>query len=74
MPSPLPSFARSATAVEAILNETAEKLMKDNPPELETETHVGKTRKSMLPGDLANVDKIIAWEKEAQKKDVKRRE
>jgi hypothetical protein len=74
MPSPLPIVARSATAVDAILNETAEKLMEDNPPDLEIEIHVGKTRKSMLPEQLAKIDDIIAREKEGQKRDAKGRE
>jgi sugar-specific transcriptional regulator TrmB len=58
IPAPLPRFARTSTAVEAFLNETAEKLMDDHPPDLEIETHSGKIRKSMLPSELAKIDDI----------------
>jgi hypothetical protein len=58
IPIPLPKVSRYATAVEAILNQTAEKLMEDHPLDLEIEPHVGKVRKSMRPEELAKMDDI----------------
>ena len=58
IPRPMPGFARSATAVQAILNENAKKTMKDNPPDMELEIHAGKLRKSMPEKDLENIDGI----------------
>ena len=45
-------------AVEVILNEFAEKTMKGNPSDLELETHVGRTSRSLLPEELQNIDLI----------------
>jgi len=47
---------RSATGVAVILNETAENTIKESQPNFQT--HDGETRKSMLPEDFENMDKI----------------
>jgi hypothetical protein len=55
---PIRRMFKSATAVEAILNETAEKMIKENQSDLELETYEGKTRRSMLPENLEKIDYV----------------